>query len=326
MVKSAGNDRIDYGPSRSNTKHCHWYNGRLYWSFDSANHSSDGGVTGYDTIAGGSANAKNIITVGAVYDISGGYTSAVGVNLASFSGAGPTDDGRIKPDIVANGISLYSSTAGSNSEYGNYSGTSMSSPNVSGSLGLLTQHAENLFGSGYQFRSATVKGLVLHTADEAGLLTGPDYLHGWGLMNTKSAAQLMTADANVGGPGHIREVQLDNGETETMEIYSDGLGALKVTIAWTDPPGTPPALAVDPPTLMLVNDLDLRIADQSSATFRPWVLDPANPADAATTGDNFRDNIEQVVIAAPTQGLYTISVTHKRTLKDSAAQSFSVII
>lgn len=88
--------------------------------------------------------AKNIITVGAVDDIPGGYTTPSGVVMSSFSSWGPADDGRIKPDIVANGVSLYSSYSSSNTSYATMSGTSMATPSVAGSVALLQQHYYNL--------------------------------------------------------------------------------------------------------------------------------------------------------------------------------------
>ena len=109
--------------------------------------------------AGGSASGKNVITVGAASDITAGYSSPSDVSLASFSGYGPTDDGRIKPDIVGNGVSLTSSLAGDNADYGNYSGTSMSSPNIAGSLALVREHAGDLFGT--PLLAATMKALMM---------------------------------------------------------------------------------------------------------------------------------------------------------------------
>src|SRR5690606_10391855 len=63
----------------------------------------DGDDGGYDTLPP-TAVAKNILTVGACYDIPGGYSSPDDVVIAPFSAFGPTDDGRIKPEIVAAGI------------------------------------------------------------------------------------------------------------------------------------------------------------------------------------------------------------------------------
>ncbi|MEM6795625.1 MAG: S8 family serine peptidase [Acidobacteriota bacterium] len=319
MVKSAGNDRND-GPGGTVN---HWvFDGMGGFTMSSDPRPNDGGATGYDTIGGGSGSSKNILTVGAVNDVVGGWTQISDVVMSSFSGWGPTDDGRVKPDLVANGVGLISSGSNNDAAYSQLTGTSMSTPNTSGSLGLLHQHANNLYG-GY-FLAATMKALVLHTADEAGNV-GPDYSFGWGLLNTASAADVMTADAATSGTQfHIAEESLADGNTFTALIGSDGSGPLVATIAWTDPAGTPPEAALDPPDLMLVNDLDLRILGPGSTEFQPWILDPANPADAATTGDNFRDNVEQVVIAAPAAGEYTVQVTHKGVLV--SPQNFSLIV
>ena len=56
-----------------------------------------------------------------------------------------------------------------------------------------------------------------------------------------------------------------------------------------------------------------------------WILDPANPAGAATWGDNTRDNVEAVLIDAPTPGCYTFQVTHKGTLTNGP-QDFALIL
>jgi hypothetical protein len=78
-------------------------------------------------------------------------------------------------------------------------------------------------------------------------------------------------------------------------------------------------------TPKLVNDLDIRISD-GVTTFKPWVLDPANPSVAATTGDNIRDNVEQVYIPNTIPGkAYTITISHKGTLV-SGPQAYSLIV
>jgi len=84
--------------------------------------------------------AKNIISIGAVNPIPAGYVSPSDVVLASFSSWGPTDDGRIKPDLVADGINVLSSTSTSNNAYAIFSGTSMSSPAAAGSAFLLQEY------------------------------------------------------------------------------------------------------------------------------------------------------------------------------------------
>jgi hypothetical protein len=53
------------------------------------------------------------------------------------------------------------------------------------------------------------------------------------------------------------------------------------------------------------------------------VLDPSSPADAATTGDNVRDNSEQVYLDSPASGTYLVTVTHKGTLADDQVYSIA---
>ena len=265
--------------------------------------------------------SKNVLTVGAVEDISGGYTTPSSVVMTSFSSWGPADDGRIKPDIVTNGAGLYSSNNVSNTSYTSMSGTSMATPSAVGSLALLQQHHFNLQAS--YMRSATLKALVIHTADEAGTTTGPDYQFGWGLMNTRKAAVLLSEDqAN----DVISEQVLINGSTYTRDVVAMGTQPFKVTVVWTDPPGTPQAASLDPITPMLVNDLDLRIS-QSASTWYPWKLDRDNPANAATNiAENNVDNVEVVYIASPVAGAtYTITVDHDGTLS-GGSQAFSLIV
>ena len=318
IVRSAGNDRGE-GPTTQPVDHWVYINGQ--WVRRTVTRNRDGGTTGYDCISH-SGVAKNILTIGAVDDIPNGYTQPSDVVMSSFSSWGPTDDGRIKPDLVANGVSVYSSTATSNISHGTMSGTSMAAPNVTGSIGLLLQHERNLWSTTV-YRSSTLKGLLIHTADEAGPNPGPDYQHGWGLMNTLRAAQLMSAEAEVGGNRHIRQLTLNQGQTIDITIASDGTQPLRVTICWIDPAGTPPSPSLNPTTAMLVNDLDLRIIKEST-TFQPWVLDRANPSNPATNGDNIRDNVEQVHIASPQPGTYTVRISHKGTLTGSS-QIVSVI-
>lgn len=219
IVKSSGNNRLQ-GPPQQPLTHTH--NG--FGSFTDT-HDPDCAPQGYDCLEG-MALAKNVITVGSVNDITGGYSQPSGVVIAAYSSWGPTDDGRIKPDIVANGQSVYSPVAYnpagnlSSISYANESGTSMAAPNASGSIGLLLQHHRNLYGDN-ALRSATLKGIVIHTADEAGSNPGPDYQFGWGLMNTRKATQLMQDNFERGG-SHFYELILNQSETIEFQISSNG--------------------------------------------------------------------------------------------------------
>jgi hypothetical protein len=316
IVKSAGNDRNDFGPGAGGG-HYHW-DGGWVWATDT--HDPDGGSDMYDCVSW-NGNAKNIITVGAVNDIPLGYTQPSDVVQTVFSSWGPCDDGRIKPDIVANGAGLYSCSDAGNASYITYSGTSMSSPNTSGSINLLIGHYEATHGSAKP-RSATIKGVIIHTADEAGTNDGPDYQNGWGLMNTETAADIIAAD--VTQPMRIHEDDLSNGETDYYHFRVYTTKDLRVTIAWTDPPGTPPSPSLNPTTPMLVNDLDLRVVHVGSATtYYPWILDRANPGNAATTGDNSVDNMERIDVENASAGLYVVSVSHKGSL--SSSQQYSIV-
>jgi hypothetical protein len=109
-----------------------------------------------------------------------------------------------------------------------------------------------------------------------------------------------------------------------LKFFHDGSSPIRATLCWTDPVGTPPAESVDPLDLMLVNDLDLRLTHVGSTTYYPYVLDPANPSLAATTGDNIRDNVEQIHQVAP-WGNYELEISHKGTLT-GGSQTYSLIL
>lgn len=309
IVKSAGNERGD-GPSPG-TSHYYWNNG---WVSSTQTRDLNGGSTGYDCIIT-NGTAKNIITVGAI------NTSN---QMSSFSSWGPCDDGRIKPDIVAKGVSVYSSTNTSNSSYSSYNGTSMASPMISGSIGLIQQHYQNLFPSQVPLAS-TIKALIIHTANDlVDGTAGPDYRFGWGLMDTEKACSVITDHAN--SPFEIQELTLNSGETIEFLIKSKSSGPLRVTIVWTDVPGTAQSVALDPSNLILVNDLDMRLY-YSSTEYKPYILNPSSPSSSASTGDNYRDNVEMIHLSNPVaNSVYTLKINHKNNLYNNQGQTFSLII
>jgi hypothetical protein len=319
ICKSAGNDRDDDGPDPGDG-HYVWDNDIEDWIWSTTTRRADGWDNGYDTVSW-LTTAKNIITVGAVEDIPGGYSSPGDVVTASFSGYGPTDDGRIKPDLVANGTGLYSCTDSGNSSYASYSGTSMSAPNLAGALNLLVRHYEDTHSDETPLAS-TMKAVLVQTADEAGSYNGPDFKHGWGLLNTQTAAELISEDG--AGTEFVIEGSLSDGDSDICYIEADGLTAIRVTLAWTDPPGTPAVPALDPTDAMLVNDLDVRLQTYPTLdTYEPYLLDPANPDNAPGTGDNARDVTEQIFLDSYTGGEFRVVVSHKGTLTD--AQGYSLV-
>ena len=243
--------------------------------------------------------------------------SISGANIAPSSSQGPTDDGRIKPDITGRGTNVTSSSDTSNSSYGSSTGTSMASPNVSGSLLLLQEHYNNL--NGEFMKSATLKGLACHTAtdeqDYEGVTSipypGPDPFWGWGVLNSELAAQ--TINDSQSNLAIIEENSLNNGETYSKTINVSDSDKLMASICWTDKAGVSQYGILNSSTPVLVNDLDLRIFDSSGNEYFPWKLD-LNNLPYAIKGDNIVDNIERVEVELPSPGQYTITISHKGLL------------
>ena len=323
IVKASGNDRTDTGPSPGEEYTVIDQDGNFLFT-STLPRNADCAPLGYDCLPTNSV-AKNILTVGSVDDVPGGYSPLSGsasVVMSPFSSWGPTDDGRIKPDVMGNGGFLISAWPTS-PFYAAAAGTSMAAPNVTGSLLLLQEHYENIHGAGNFMRSATLKALAIHTADESGGADGPDYAFGWGMINTLRAADVITED---GGDHQIIEGSLAPGAVDSVAITVTQTNALvTATVVWMDRPGPVVAPALDPTDLILVNDLDLRI-QVGASTFFPWILNPADPAAAATTGDNFRDNVEQVEVSGAGTGTYIIELSHKGSLFNGENQDYSLII
>jgi hypothetical protein len=174
-------------------------------------------------------------------------------------------------------------------------------------------------------RSSTLRGLLIHTADDLGP-AGPDYQFGWGLLNVKAAADLLLEQAAEPRAVCVVEGSLDADHAAVQyKVSVQQGGALLATLCWTDPPATPPT---DPNSTSpcLVNDLDLRITDPQQGVHMPYVLDRTHPALKATLGDNTVDNVEQVRLSGPlAAGSYTIRVSHKKTLLDGD-QAYSLLV
>ena len=327
IVKAAGNNRSETGPAVGSPYYRYNATGTM-----AAAGNRPSGISsndGYDIIPT-DANAKNILTIGAVSGITSGYSKPADVVMSSFSSWGPTDDGRIKPDIVADGVNVTSSVATGNSDYASESGTSMATPNTTGSLFLLQEYYSQLKAGAFM-RSATLKGLAIHTAEEAGDADGPDYRFGWGLLNVEKGAAVIKAAVisnNAATSNHLLyENTLANGGTFSKTVVATGNGKLSATICWTDISGavTPTANALNDRTIKLVNDLDIRII-KGTSTYLPWTLDPNNPSGAAVKGDNIRDNVERIDIDSVVPGqTYTITISHKGTLS-SGSQAYSLLV
>jgi serine protease AprX len=132
--------------------------------------------------------AAQVITVAACADRSAAVSSpnhSEGMYLAPFSSRGPTLDNRTKPDVCAPGHTITAAKAGTVSEYITYSGTSMATPFVAGTVALGLQ--------GHALSPAQIKQAIEATAQDRGP-AGKD--NDWG-------AGLLDANAFVASAGGI---------------------------------------------------------------------------------------------------------------------------
>jgi hypothetical protein len=136
------------------------------------------------------ADAETILACGAV-NSSG--------TIASFSSRGPTGDGRIKPEVVARGVSTYCATATDTNTFGYVGGTSLSTPLVGGCAAvLLSAHP---YWNPWMVREALIR-----TASNS---NSPNNTYGWGLINLLAALQYSfgfdTGDVNQDGKVSISD-------------------------------------------------------------------------------------------------------------------------
>ena len=302
----------------------------IFWAAgnDQANLNSE---AGYQSITF-TGLSKNILSVGAVNDaVSGGVRSPAAGTMSYFSSWGPCDDGRIKPDVVANGVNVYSTLSTADNAYGTYSGTSMATPSAAGASALLEQLYAREF-SGQRLRASMLKGLLIHTADDLGT-AGPDYQYGWGLINVKAAADVILAHrASLAIPKLIEGTITNAAQTMTRTFTWDGVSPIRATLCWTDPAGTAQTVTHSR-TPNIKNNLDLKItAPDGTTTYLPYVMPfvgtwtQASMALPATRGTNTTDTVERVDVDSPTQaGTYTVTVSLGGTLT-TTSQACSLIV
>ncbi|MGH8940561.1 MAG: S8 family serine peptidase, partial [Actinomycetes bacterium] len=281
---------------------------------------------GYGTISA-EGSAKNVITVGAAESVRPSGTDGCGTpdagadsarDIVDFSSRGPTDDGRLKPDLVAPGTHVTGASpqhvgytgsdtcnpvfAGS-TFYSLLSGTSQAAPQVSGAAALVRHWYKRT--RGVDPSPALTKALLINTAsDLAGgqngkgdtIAGGPNTDQGWGrvdLGNTfDSTARVF----------HDQEAADTLGSTGQSRLHTfkvqDESKPVKVTLVWTDAPGPPTGNA-------LVNDLDLNV-DAAGHSYKGNVF--AGSFSRTGGSADIRNNVESVYLPAGTKGRFAVSV------------------
>ena len=240
----------------------------------------------FGTVKSGWQSAKNVLTVGAI--------NIRDYSIASFSSRGPVNDGRIKPEITANGWAVTSTQV--NNTYGGQYGTSMACPAVAGAVSLMYERYRQLHG-GTNPTSALMKALVCNTAEDLGN-AGPDYSFGFGMLNARRAVEAIEQKNYF-----INSIANGGSLARTINVPAN-TKRLKVMLYWADTAAAPNAATT------LVNDLDITVTEPSSILHRPLILNAASQRvnDIATEGADHTNNIEQVVIENPAEGNYTVNI------------------
>ena len=270
--------------------------------------------------------AKNVITVGATENVRDhGVNDGCGRNdaddaddCADYSSRGPTDDGRVKPDLTAPGTHVQGPASqdpgftgtgvcgGATSMYYPLgqtlytwsSGTSHSCPAVAGALSLAWNYYGTVLSPGNTASPAMLKALLTNSSRYLdGVATGGNLPHnaqGWGSVDLStftdgSARHLVDQTATFGATGETHAI---------TGLVADALRPFRVTLAWTDAPGSPTGNAY-------VNDLDLEVTvggvTYKGNVFAGAVSVPGGAADP-------RNNIEGVFLPTGASGPVSIRI------------------
>lgn len=306
---------------------------KVVWAAGNERQQADCNIEGfgdYYSIAP-PVTAKNHISVGAI--------NSDDDSMTTFSSWGPTDDGRLKPDVCAPGDQVggdggvTSAGAANNMAYVTLSGTSFAAPTVCGLAALLLEDWRAQFGAPDPLNS-TLKALFAHTAADLGR-AGPDYQFGYGSVRGKDAVDFMRLGQSyeesldesgsclrwsmrVGTPASSPVSRPRPGSTPAQLEAIRMPAELRLTLAWDDAPGQPGVLG------SLVNDLDLVVRDPQGAQRHVWTLNPENPSAAAVrTAADHVNNLEQVFVERPVPGLWSVEVRAHDL--PSGPQSFSLV-
>lgn len=255
--------------------------------------NSNGSNCGYGAgsqwgnITGGHKQGKNVIATANVF---------FDGSLVSSSSRGPAHDGRIKPDIAANGQNQISTNE--NNTYQSFGGTSGAAPGIAGVSAQLYQAYSEANGNVLP-QSGLIKATLMNTANDAGNV-GPDFKFGYGIVNGLRAAKLIEDNR------FLSSTISQGGSNDHSINVPAGTKQVRFMVYWTDVPAAPGANPA------LVNDLDLVVKDPSNTSYLPYILDPTPNATTlnlpATNGVDRLNNVEQVVINNPASGNYNVNI------------------
>jgi len=302
--------------------------------------------------------AKNVLTVGATEGVrDNGVVDGCGLSaadnaddMAAFSSRGPTVDQRVKPDIVAPGTHIqgpasqasgYDGTGvcGANQDnntstiepyypagqtlYTWSTGTSHSTPAVAGAAALAYEYYGRVLAPGHTPSPAMLKALLLNS---------PRYLNGAGTGDTLPSNNQGWGDVDLGQLfDNTQRSLLDQSvifdasgqERQLAGSVADPAKPLRVTLVWTDAPGSTTGGAS-------VNDLDLEVT-VGGKVYKGNVFSGA----FSTTGGAFdpRNNVENVFLSAGATGTFAVRVIARNIagdgvpgVGDSTDQDFALVI
>jgi len=267
----------------------------------------------------GAGNAKNVFTIGAL-DFNSEY-------VAYYSSAGPAADGRIKPDLVVKGTSVYSTSSSANDKYLYMSGTSMATPAATGIAALVMQEYKDLTtcdettNKGCDMRADVLKAVLINTAVDKNA-TGPDIYTGYGMINAKEAIETVkTLDYDL--YPNMQEIKLDSvakGDVKTYPFSTDTTKDVKITVSWVDPAGNSASSG-----RALVNDLNVYVKNKNTGkVYYPYSLNKDNPkALAYNDRENHVDNTEKVEMKNLPAGDYELVVEGDDL--QTSSQDFAIV-
>ena len=264
-------------------------------------------------------NAKNLLAVGASQD-------TPNQNQHCSGGAGPTSDGRRKPEIYAPGCGTISSRASTSCSTISMTGTSMASPAVAGTGMLVRQYyTDGYYPSGaavpadaFTPSGALVKATLLNSAvDMTGVSGYPSNLEGWGRVLADEALHFTGETRALVVSDFFNADGLSTGDSyeQTVNVNSNG-EKLKITMVFTDPPAAAGA------AFAAINDLDLEVISPGGTTYLGNVFSGGVSVPGGSS--DIRNNVEQVHIASPETGLWTIRVD--ATAVNQGTQGFALVI